>query len=324
MLKRRAWAGVVGLGLLGALVAAFLWTAGPAAAAVPPAGGVARAAGTIATLGASQFTMQGAAGRTITVTVAANTWIVVKGASGPAQGTFADLKVGDKVAVAGTSAGTDQIAARVVDDGVRVGAIARAAGGRANAAARRAAQALSRAAVHGTVQANSNGTLTIAAGQGTNARTVQVRTDAGTVVLKNGLAPVAALQVGDTATILARPAAAAGATPAAGAARTAVVIYVPAPDHVVAPAVVKAVNGNTLQLRGLRQAARVTVSDATTIEQLSATGQAPAPATLADLQAGTRVLVYAPNPARGQPAAATVILILPQPARPAAPTPGGL
>src|SRR5918911_952984 len=107
MVSKRVITAIAGLGVIGALLLGVLVTAGhasaaPAPQAQPPANGaVAQATGKITALQSNGFTMQGRNWHVTTVIVGANTWIVVAKNNAPAQGTLADLKVGDTVGVAG-------------------------------------------------------------------------------------------------------------------------------------------------------------------------------------------------------------------------------
>src|SRR5689334_1156183 len=123
MVGKRIIAAVAGLGLLGAVLLGVLATVGHASAApapqaqTPTTGAVAWANGQITALQKDGFTIQDRNQQTTTVTVDANTWIVVDKNNTPTQGALADLVVGDNVSVGGVASGTNTIAARVVQSG---------------------------------------------------------------------------------------------------------------------------------------------------------------------------------------------------------------
>ena len=299
MLWKRVTAAVAGLGLLGALAVGVVTTAHPAAAAAPAQAQatIVRAAGKITALQPGGFTLQNPR-HTYNVSVSANTWVVVKTNGKAAEGALSDLRVGEVVGVAGTADTADHVNARVVSQG----GLARAGVQHGkNKAAKSARAALTRA----TVQSNANGVLTLAAGKN---KTRTVTTDAGTVVIKGGLAAVSDLKAGDIVTVVPRAVRPAPGTPkpATKPAPTAAVIYVPAATDRLVQGVVTSVSGNAVTLRGNRQ---VTLGSGATFQTLGAAGQAPAAAS--DVKAGSRVLLYGPAPAQGQPATATLVLIGP-------------
>jgi hypothetical protein len=302
MLLKRVTAAVAGLGLLGALAVGVVTTAHPAAAAAPAQAQatVVRAAGKITALQPGGFTLQNPK-HTYNVSVSANTWFVVKQNGKPAEGALSDLQVGEAVGVAGTSDTAGHVNARVVTQGGLARAGVQHGKGKA---AKPARAALNKA----TVQSNANGVLTLAAGKNNKTRTVN--TDAGTVVIKGGLAAVSDLKAGDVVTVVPRAVRPATGTPkpASRPAPTAAVIYVPATTDRLTQGVVTSVSGNQLTLRGNRT---VTLGGGATFKTLGAPGQAPAAASAGDLKAGSRVLLYGPKPAQGQPATATLVLIGP-------------
>jgi hypothetical protein len=303
MLWKRVTMAAAGLGLLGALAAGVLATAHPAAAA-PAAqaqAAVVRATGKITAVQTGGFTLQNPK-HIYTVAVGTNTWIVVQKNGKAAEGALSDLQVGETVRVAGTGDSADHVTARVVTEG---GVGGKQAGARhGNTRAGKLARAgLPRA----TVQANANGVLTLA---GKKNQTRTVNTDAGTVVIKGGLAAVSDLKAGDVVTVVPRAVRPAAGTPrpATKPAPSAAVIYVPSANDRLVPGVITSVSGNTITLRGNRT---ITLAANVTVKTLGAAGQAPAAASASDLKAGSQVLLYGPKPAQGQPATATLVLIRP-------------
>lgn len=301
MLWKRVTAAVAGLGLVGALAVGVVTTAHPAAAAAPAQAQatIVREAGKITALQPGGFTMQNPR-HTYNVSVSANTWIVVRQNGKAAEGALSDLRVGEVVGVAGTSDTADHVNARVVTQG----GLARSGVQRGNNKAGKLARAgLTRA----TVQANANGVLTLATGKN---KTRTVNTDAGTVIIKGGLAAVSDLKAGDIVTVVPRAVRRAAGTPrpATKPAPTAAVIYVPATTDRLVQGVVTSVSGNEVTLRGNR---KITLAGGATFKTLGAAGQVPAAASASDVKAGSRVLLYGPTPAQGQPATATLVLIQP-------------
>ena len=306
MLRTRILAAIAGAALLGGGAAAVVTA--PHAAAAPGAGSIVRAAGQISALQSNGFTLHNAA-HTYTVSVGPNTWIVVKQAGKPAQGALSDLTVGETVWVAGTQSGTDQVAARVVTTGAPAAAIRKGVG---RAAVKPLAPIAAKAQRLGTVQANTNGTLTLSEGKA-GKKNQSVATDAATIVIRGGIASVADIKVGDEVRVIWRSAQA-GAKAAPGAARptpTAAVVYVTSPSDRFALAVVNTVSGANLTVKGFGANGKVTIASNATIKTLAAAGQAPTTATLSDIKAGSRVLLYGPKPAAGQTPTATVVVILP-------------
>lgn len=350
MIKKQVFAAVVGLGLLAGLVAGVLIAVGPASAAPPvqaqttpqaqtppAAGAVAWAAGKITAVQQNGFTLQDDKRQTTTtVTVGANTWIVVQKNNAAAEGALADLKVGDRVFVGGVANGTNGIAARTVQVAGAGPAFGKSGmgdkggwgpgmGGRGHGGFM-GGPGMAGKGLRGTVQSVANGSVTVSLGQN-NSPTLTVTTDAGTVVIKNGLAAVADLKAGDTVQIIPRFVA---HQPGQGrpTTMTADAIAVTNTGHALYEGMVQSVSGSTLTLGGPHnnQGTQVTVDANATIKRLSADGTAPAAASLSDIQAGTRVVLYGATPAQGQTGSASVVLILPavQKPQPAAPTGNGL
>ncbi|HMA34865.1 MAG TPA: DUF5666 domain-containing protein [Chloroflexia bacterium] len=314
MFTKRIMAAVAGLGVVGALAVGLL-TTNPAAAA-PVAGGIIHAAGKISAVQKDGFTLQNPQ-HTYNVTVGANTWIVVQKNNQPAQGTLADLQVNEKILVGGISDGASHIDARLVVEGglqAALGGANRPAHAGQHGQGTKASHGLANLR-HGTIRAINNGVLTIQAAGGT--KTTPLNTDAGTIVLKGGLASVGDLKVGDVVTILRRPnarlagSAPVGTTaPATRRVPTAELIYVPQANDQISLGAVKNVSGSTITLGGFGSRT-VTTTGSTVFKRIPAAGQAPVAASRSDVQARTRILVYGPTPAAGQAARATLVLILP-------------
>ena len=196
------WKKAAGIGIAAVLTLALLAGVGtlafpgvraqtPPGSTAPAAGGpaVIMAQGKITELKSSGFTLQ-TRKDTINVTVSAQTWIVLGGDkstnTGPTEGSFSALKTDMMVEVAGTSPATGQIAARVVREGHIGDRPENKHPGKPGAG------------MTGTISAIDGTILTLTLNDST---TLQVQTDATTLVLKGGFAAVSDLKVGDKATI---------------------------------------------------------------------------------------------------------------------------
>jgi hypothetical protein len=320
MLSKKIKSVALGLGVAGLVAAGVALTPHVASAnaprqATPPAQAtgphVEQVVGKITAVQSNGFTLQNPK-HTYAVTVNSNTWIVTASNGQRTQGALSDLKVGDTVHVAGV--GTDTaIEARVVTSGkaaARVGNPGKHAGPLKG----RVGQGQLKNATQATVQSVSGTTVTLAGKQG---KTRTVNTDAGTIVIKGGLASVSDLKAGDVVNVLPRPVDKKAARPATGSTATkptptAAVIVVASDSNAFALGVVKSVDGTTLTVRTGKGEQKVSLSGSTAIRTVTGGSTAPTPAAASDLKAGTRVALYGTKPAAGQTAAASVVLILPQ------------
>ncbi|MDQ2807925.1 MAG: DUF5666 domain-containing protein [Chloroflexota bacterium] len=321
MFSTKIKAGLAGLGVLAIVAGGVIATPHNASAAghtQATSNGIIRATGKISALqGSTGFTLQGAKA-TYTVNLGTNTWIVVAKDGKPAQGAAGDLTVGETVNVAGTGTAS-QIDARVVTD-AKVAAKVGTHG--AHGAHGKAGKTGKLAHEHATVVTNAAGTLTLSSGK--NNKTETVNTDAGTIVLKGGLATVADLKAGDVVNVTPRhmmhapgttaPATTPGApTGKVKATPTAELITVVSDTNQAELGVVKSVDGNTVTVRTLHGEQKVTVSSTAAFRSVTAgSSSAPASAALSDLKAGSRVLLYGAKAATGQTLTANVVLILGQ------------
>ncbi len=312
MFSNKIKAGIAGLGVLGIVAGGVI--AGPHSASAAMvaqvnSNGIVHAAGKISALqGSIGFTLQGTKA-TYNVSLSSNTWILVVKNGKEAQGAVSDLKVGEDVKVAGTGTAT-QIDARIVTEG-KTAATAGHQHGPAGHMGRTA-----------TVTANVNGVLTLTSATGKHTETVN--TDAGTIVLKNGLATVADLKAGDVVNVTPRhmartPHASAPATTPSTqtgkvkATPTAELITVNSDTNQVELGVVKSVDGSTVTFRSLTGEQKVTVGSSAAIRSVTAgSSSAPTVAALSDLKAGSRVLFYGTKATAGQTPSASVVLILNQ------------
>jgi hypothetical protein len=245
-------------------------------------------------------------GGDITANIGPNTWIVVKKADGPGQGSLADLKLNEPAIVAGMTTNDPKVVdARVVTQGVRDGG--RAPGGRGADKARVGG---------GTVKAISGSTLTVTNNRGFD---VQVETTADTVVLDSGFKTVSALKVGDKVQVLGLPR---RVNPKAPATRDNVkvnawALRVVRNGVVLVTGQVATVGGNTLTLDPRRQGGNLTVdlSAATQYRKLTISTtdhkRTLVNASQADVTAGGRLVVEGTRSADGKTLNATSVIIVP-------------
>lgn len=150
--------------------------------------------GNITAVGANTITLSTRKGA-VTANISPDTWIVVKKAGMPGQGTLADLKANERATVAGMTTSNPQVVdARVVTQGVRE-AVAAGRQGRGN-------RGPLGPGVQGTVKAINGPTLTVTIDRGFD---VQVETTADTIVLNNGFKNAASIQTGDRIQVLGGP-----------------------------------------------------------------------------------------------------------------------
>ncbi len=315
---------VAGLGVLGVVAGGVIATPHSASAATPSqanTNGIIRASGKISALQSNGFTLQGAK-TTYTVNLGSNTWILVAKDGKPAQGAASDLTVGEAVNVAGTGT-AGQIDARVVTDSKVAAKAGQIAGNHGKAGNTGKAGKLAHLhGEHATVVTNAGGTLTLSSGK--NNKTETVNTDAGTIVLKGGLASVADVKAGDVVNVterhMARPTGTTAPVTTPGSTTgkvkttpTAEVITVVSDTNQETLGVVKSVDGSTVTVRTLKGEQKVTVSSNAALRSVTAgSSSAPASAALSDLKAGSRVLLYGAKAATGQTLSASVVLILAQ------------
>ncbi|HEX8599329.1 MAG TPA: DUF5666 domain-containing protein [Chloroflexia bacterium] len=242
----------------------------------------------------------------VTANIGPNTWIVVRKADGPGQGTLSELMLNEPATVAGMTTNDPKVVdARVVTQGVPDG---RRAPGEKRAPAK--------GPLGGTIKAISGSTLTVTNNRGFD---VQVETTAGTVVLDSGFKTMGALKVGDRVQVLgltqrvnrhARPTRDNLKVSAWG------VRVVREGVHLVGGQV-ESVSGNTLALDPRKRNSDLTInlSAATQYRALtiSATDHK---ATLgnagqADIKAGSRIVVEGTRSADGKTLNATSVIMVP-------------
>jgi hypothetical protein len=184
-----------------------------------------RLAGTISSV-ASGSLILAAKQANYTVSIDANTWIVVQQNGAAAQGSIADIVAGKPAVVAGmTTSDPTIVDARIVAQGRFRGALGATKGapGQSGNGARPARPAIARYVASGTVTAINGSTITL---KGAVVPQVIVQTTADTVVLNNGFASLSTLKVGDTVQVLGQPVKPASApaqpttTPTPGSPRT--------------------------------------------------------------------------------------------------------
>lgn len=256
LLSVSALVALVGFGLLG----------GTASAAVPnqrQAPGTAanttprpvRILGRVDSVSSSGLVLQTRLG-SVTVNVAANTWIVVPGSGRCVEGALSDIQTGRPAEVAGmttTTATGKAIDARVITQGRCMGPLA----------GKEAARDLLAHLAAGTVKSINGSTITLAAVKGD--REITVNTTADTVVMNNGFQSVSTIKVGDKIGVLGRPDKAAGTPPPTAPGNgtrtiTAWGIHVESAATKIMLGHVDSVNGNTVILRTLKNKDGVTVT----------------------------------------------------------------
>ncbi|HMA33431.1 MAG TPA: DUF5666 domain-containing protein [Chloroflexia bacterium] len=339
MMIRNIAVAIGGVVVLAALAVAALVTgqAGASGPAAPPTAAagqpVLQVTGKIATVSQDHFTLTVQNHPPYTVSVSSGTFLVVNQAGQRVTGSVTDLHVGDTVTVAGTAGTGEAVDARVVlatapVAGRRAGA-AGTPGTKKGAAATRTpgtlhpngagknpglgpgqrSGELGPALNAAIVQSVANGVLTLTV-EGT-AHPVVLQTDASTIVIRNGLATLAALQPGDKVEVRPRRLDTLAPTPGANAQPVAGLIYVVAADHRLLSGEVKTVTGTTVTVLTFGGDYTYTVDATTRLESLGGGDSPSAPAQLSDLVAGSRVFVYSPQVAAGQTATASVVVIVP-------------
>jgi hypothetical protein len=263
-------------------------------------------AGSLKAVGSNNITLS-TRGGDVTANIGPDTWIVVKQADGPGEGSLSDLKVNEPVAVAGMTTNDPKVInARVVTQGVREGRMPPGGQRGPNRAQ----------AGGGTIKSISGSTLTVTGNRG---RDVLVETTADTVVLDNGFKAVSALKVGDKVQVLGLPQRVnrnARPTPDNLKVNAWAVRVVREGVNLV-PGQVATVSGNTLTLDTRKQDGNLTInlSGATQYRMLtiSATDRKATlgNASQADVQAGSRLVVEGTRSADGKTLNATSIIIVP-------------
>lgn len=242
----------------------------------------------------------------VTANVGPNTWIVVRKAAGPGQGTLSELKLNEPAAVAGMTTNDPKVVdARVITQGVP--------DGRRGRGDKRAPD---RGPLGGTIKAISGNTLTVTNNRGID---VQVETAANTVVLDSGFKTGTALKVGDRVQVLGLPQRVnRNARPTRDNLKVNAwgVRVVRAGVH-LAGGRVDSVSGNTLALEPLTRDNDLTInlSAATQYRALTITA-AGHKATLAnagqaDIKAGSRIVVEGTRSADRKTLNATSVIIVP-------------
>jgi hypothetical protein len=244
----------------------------------------------------------------VTANIGENTFIVVQKNSRPAQGTAADLVTGKPAVVVGVATSDPAVVdARLISQGPRVNA-------------GQAARRVSGHVAAGTIKSISGDTITL---QGVRVPDVIVNTAASTVVLNNGFTTVSSLKVGDRVAVLGAPVRPSGtasgnrARPPQTRTLNAWALRVESPTTRLSFARVDSINGDTLTVKTLRNRDDTTVLlDANTAYRalsISPTDRTAtlAPATRADIQPGSRLVIEGIPGADGKSATAVAVIILP-------------
>lgn len=261
--------------------------------------------GQVKAVGAGSITLTTRSGD-VTANVSPNTWIVVRTADGPGQGTLADLKVNEPATVAGMTTNDPKVVdARVVTQGVRDGR--HAPGGQRGPGKSQLGG--------GTIKSISGSTLTITSNRGFD---VQVDTTADTVVLDSGFKTVSALKVGDRVQVLGVPQRVnRNAPPRRDNVKVnAWAVRVVREGLELRVGQVASLSGNTLTLDPRRQADNLTINLSATTQYRKLTvspGQRPtlSNASQADVKAGSRLVVEGSRSADGKALNATSVIIAP-------------
>ncbi|MDQ3707014.1 MAG: DUF5666 domain-containing protein [Chloroflexota bacterium] len=286
--------------------------ASPASAAAP-AGVLAQRAnphpihlvGKVKAVGTNTITLATPRGD-VTANVGPNTWIVVRKADGPGQGTLSELKLNEPATVAGMTTNDPKVVdARVIRQGVPDDR--KAPGDK---------RSRDNGPLGGTIKAISGSTLTVTNNRGID---VQVETTADTVVLDSGFKTASALKVGDRVQVLGLPQRVnrnARPTPDNLKINAWGVRVVREGVH-LAGGRVESVSGNTLALDPLKRDSDLTISlGAATQYRALTISAADRKATLgnasqADIKAGSRIVVEGTRSADGKTLNATSVIIVP-------------
>jgi hypothetical protein len=238
------------------------------------------------------------------------------------------------VTVAGTSPAAGQIAARLVQEGpARLGGGPPPSGDRPQRGAPPGAGP-ARGGLRGTITAVQGTTLTLTLEQN---RPVEVGTTDATLVLKNGVAAVSDLQVGDRVVVnpsmigpgargpQARPGPPPGrGNPAAPGRQNrpqgpapvvrAGIIWAAQDGEQLLHGMVQAVDGNTLTLRGPDAQFKVQLGSGTTYRRIESPEKAAVVAAQGDLKAQTPVLIVGTNVSKeNRTMDAKAVILLPAP-----------
>ncbi|MDQ5824689.1 MAG: DUF5666 domain-containing protein [Chloroflexota bacterium] len=305
---------IVSLGALLFALGMGGFLASPASAAAP-AGILAQAqranphpihlAGKVKAVGTNTVTLTTRRGD-VTANVGPNTWIVVRKADGPGQGTLSELKLNEPATVAGMTTNDPKVVeARVITQGVPDGK--RGRGER---------HAPGKGPLGGTIKAISGSTLTVTNNRGID---VQVETTADTVVLDSGFKTASALKVGDRVQVLGLPQRVNRHAPPT---RNNLQVHAWGVRVVregvhLAGGQVESVSGNTLTLDPLKRDSDLTISlSAATQYRALAISAADRKVNLgnasqADIKAGSRIVVEGTRSADGKTLNATSVIIVP-------------
>ncbi len=246
-------------------------------------------------------------GGDVTANIGPNTWIVVRKADGPGQGTINDLKLNTPATVAGMTTNDPKVVdARVVKQGVPDG---RPGPGDHRGPDRRQVGG-------GTIKSISGNTIVVTTNRGMD---ITVETTADTVVLDNGFKAVSALKAGDRVQVLGVPQRVdRNARPSPDNLKVnAWAVRVVREGVELAGGRVDGISGNTLTLdrRGPRDGVTVNLSAATQYRQLviSTTDRKATlrNASQADIKTGSHIIVEGTRSADGTTLNATSVIIVP-------------
>lgn len=311
MSKLRTFA-VVGVAVIALGVGGFVAASASVAA---PAGALAQTqranphpvnlAGNIKAVGANTITLTTRRGD-VTANVGPNTWIVVRKADGPGQGTLNDLKLNEPASVAGMTTNDPKVIdARIIRQGAPDGR--RAPGGH---------RPQHKGQLGGTIKAISGSTLTVTNNRGID---VQVETTADTVVLDSGFKTASALKVGDRVQVLGMPQRVnRHAPPTRDDLKVSAwgVRVVREGVHLVGGQV-ESINGNTITLDPRKRDTDLTINLTAATQYRALTISATerkatlGSASQAEIKAGSRIVVEGARSADGKTLNATSVIIVP-------------
>ena len=310
------WKGYAATGAALVLLGGAAFSANSANAATPTAQSQQRTnphptllSGNVTAVGANTITLSTRNGN-VTANIGPDTWIVVRKADGPGQGTLADLKTNERATVAGMTTNDPKVVnARLVTQGVREPGQRGTQGGDNRGPFS--------PGVQGTIKSITGSTLTLTLGRGID---IQIETTPDTIVLNSGFKDAGSLKVGDRIQVLGGPE---RVNPNARATRDNVKINAKGIRVVkegvdLAAGRVTTVNGNIATLDRLRgsEGLAVNLSGSTQYRRLSvdvANRKATLKnATQADVKPESHIIVEGARSADSKSVTAISVIILPE------------
>ncbi len=261
-----------------------------------------------------------------TINVGADTWIVVAQSGKAVQGNLSDVVAGKPVVIAGMTTNDPAVVdARVISQGKLRNALGPTRGSSGLPGAR-GRLSLAQFAAAGTITGIDSTTITL---KGAVASQVIVHTTPQTVILNNGFSPMGSLKVGDSVQVLGQPVKSAGsASPPPSTSNPGSTNHLPAGRTINAWAVrvinassqvlvghVTAVSGNTLtvETHAGKNVVTITVNSSTGYKTVSKANKAitVASGSLADVTAGSNVIMEATQVGSSNSYTADAVIVLP-------------